>query len=66
METHGINSIEQQSHIEPAKIKYLMHQYPWFTKEQIIEAINRERNEIGKILVYLDSKTGSRPEHFGY
>ncbi len=51
---------------DASQVKYLMHQYPWFSKEQIVEAMNTQENKLGKILSYLDSKSGSYPELFGF
>jgi hypothetical protein len=50
----------------PIKIEYLMHQYPWFTREQIVEAVEKENHKLGKILTTLDQRSGSYPELFGF
>ncbi len=47
-------------------IDYLMHQYPWFTREQIAEAVEKENHQLGKILTTLDRSSGSFPELYGF
>jgi hypothetical protein len=61
------NTIEKNDEAgSPIKIEYLMHQYPWFTREQIVEAVEKEEHKLGKILAILDHKSGSYPEWFGF
>ena len=61
------NTIESGSdQANPINIDYLMHQYPWFTREQIEEAVEKENRQLGKILATLDLRSGSYPEMFGF
>lgn len=61
------NSIEiKNDEGTPIRIEYLMHQYPWFTREQIEDAMQKEDYKLGKILATLDNRSGSYPEMFGF
>lgn len=61
------NSIENTKEEEnPIRIEYLMHQYPWFTREQIEEAVEKENYKLGKILAILDNRSGTYPEMYGF
>ena len=61
------NSIENSNEAgNPIRIEYLMHQYPWFTRQQIEEAVEKENHKLGKILATLDNRSGSYPEMFGF
>ena len=67
MENHITNSFEFNGNVSrPVRIEYLMHQYPWFTREQIAEVVEKENHQIVDILAKLDSKSGVWPELFGY
>ena len=64
---YGTNSIETAAvKGSNVRIEYLMHQYPWFTREQIAEAVEKENHHLGKILTTLDKRSGSYPELFGF
>jgi hypothetical protein len=66
-DVYKTNTIENSDEAgAPIRIEYLMHQYPWFTREEIVEAVEKEEHKLGKILVTLDHRSGSYPELFGF
>lgn len=67
MEKVTQNSIEVDANLSPGiRVEYLMHQYPWFTREQIEEAAEKEEYKLGKILAALDAQSGVWPELYGF
>jgi hypothetical protein len=67
MEKEKPNSIETNGNIPATvRIEYLMHQYPWFTRRQIEEAVEKEEHKLGRILASLDLQSGSWPELYGF
>ena len=43
------------------EIDYLMKQYPWFSKEEIREAVERFAGRTDRVIPYLDMKSGTWP-----
>jgi hypothetical protein len=41
------------------ELEYLHQQYPWLSKEEIVEAINRFGENKNRIIPYLDMKSGN-------
>jgi hypothetical protein len=67
MENEKSKSIETNGDVSPPiRIEYLMHQYPWFSRKQIEEAVEMEDHKLGKILASLDLQSGSWPELYGF
>jgi hypothetical protein len=67
MEDNQPNPIERHGNLMNAfLIEYLMLQYPWFTRDQLLEAMEREEYKMRKIMSSLDAESGSRPEMFGF
>jgi hypothetical protein len=50
---------KEQITVAPDHLENLLRQYPWFSKEEIVEAIQRFDNRRERIIPYLDMKSGS-------
>lgn len=54
---NSIKSIEPA--LQEADVEYLLKQYPWFSRAEIMEAIGKVGMRAERLMAYLDIKSGN-------